>query len=297
MPHVLVARQLPGGPLIGRGWSYGFGLFSARDCSWGREAQHGGGLPGFGSHMRWLPDHGVGILVLANLTYADASTLTRAAVALMQNTGALKPREATASPSLERMTLATSDLILDWSDDRAREIAADNLFLDEPMEERKASITRLRAGLGACKPGRVDAENALRGKFHIACDHGWLDVSLTLAPVQPPRVQFLEVKAGRPPSPMLRLSAEAVVKSIAVGPRDLRLAPRLNRGELSAMLESKRLVYGSCRLGEATEGDGVTTARFTLDCDRAPLELSLSLDEGRVAKVALSQPSSATCLP
>jgi len=297
MPDVTVLRQLPGEPLIGRGSSYGFGLVAYRDCDWGREVQHSGGLPGFGSNMRWLPDHGVGILVLANLTYADASSLTRAAMSLLQNTGALNAREAAASPSLERMVRATSDLILDWSDERARAIAADNLFLDETLEERKASIARMRTGLGACKLGKLDAENALRGKFHIDCDHGWLNVRLTLAPVQPPRVQFLEVMAGRPASPALRQSAEAIVKSIAVGPRDLLLAPRLKRSELSAMLESNRLVYGSCRLLDATEGDGVATAKFSLDCDRAPLELTLSLEEGHIANVVLSQPNNAACVP
>ena len=63
--------------------------------------------------MRWLPDHGVGILVLANLTYADASSLTRAAMTLLQNTGALKPRQAMPSPTLIRMAQATTGLILD----------------------------------------------------------------------------------------------------------------------------------------------------------------------------------------
>ena len=30
---------------------------------------HAGGLPGYGSQMRWLPDHGVAIVALGNLTY------------------------------------------------------------------------------------------------------------------------------------------------------------------------------------------------------------------------------------
>ncbi len=272
LPGVAVIRQLPGGPLIGRGSSYGYGLFSVRDCNWGREVQHGGGLPGFGSDMRWLPDHGVGILVLANLTYADASALTRAAMTLLQNTGALKPRQATPSPTLVRMARATTDLILDWSDERARTIAADNLFLDESLDERKALIAGLREGLGTCRFGQLDAENALRGKFRVDCDNGWLNVTMTLAPLQPPRVQFLEVSAGRPPSLALKQSAEAVARAVATGARDLRLASKLNRGDLSATLESTRFVYGSCRLSDAIEGDGVAKAGFMLECDRGTLE-------------------------
>ncbi len=36
---------------------------------------HSGGYPGFGSHMRWHPDSGVGVVLLANSTYAPAAIL------------------------------------------------------------------------------------------------------------------------------------------------------------------------------------------------------------------------------
>jgi hypothetical protein len=35
---------------------YGFGLRIATDCRFDLVASHGGGLPGFGSYMSWLPD-------------------------------------------------------------------------------------------------------------------------------------------------------------------------------------------------------------------------------------------------
>jgi CubicO group peptidase (beta-lactamase class C family) len=294
---VFTDRPLPGGPMIARGYSYGFGLFSIDDCGWGKEVSHSGGLPGFGSHMRWLPNHGVGIFVLANLTYAQAAGMTRAAISMLQNTGAMKPRQAVPSPALLGMVQATRDLVVDWGDDRARAIAADNLFVDESLEMRKVSINALRTGLGACKLGQINAENALRGRFRVDCEKGWLNVTLSLAPTQPARVQFLEVGGGRPPSAALRQFAEATTQSMGNGARDLRLAPKLNRRALSATLESARLAYGACRLGDAIEGDGVTKAKFALTCDRGALELALSLEDDRLASATLSPPSDALCVP
>lgn len=296
-PSITVTRELPNGRLIGRAGSYGYGLGAVSDCSWGREVGHSGGLPGFGSHMRWLPDRGVGVVVLANVTYADAWKLTRAALSLLQNTGALEPRVATPSPALMQMVQAAADLIVNWSDERARAIAADNLFLDESPEERRSAITKMRAGLGACKLGQIDAENALRGKFRLDCENGWVNATLTLAPLQPPRVQFLEAQAGKPPSRAIKESAEAVANAIAVGARDLRLAPKVSRNDLSAVLESTRLTYGSCKLGEAIEGDGVEMATFALTCDRGAAELALALKEQRISSATIVASRNAICAP
>jgi CubicO group peptidase (beta-lactamase class C family) len=169
-PWVLTIRDAPGDRLIARGGSYGYGLFAIDDCTWGREVGHAGGLPGFGSRMRWLPDRGVGVFVLANLTNANTRTLTREMLTTLYDTGALQAREAAPSPALRRMVEAVASLVTDWQDERAHAIAADNLFLDRSLEDRKAEITKLRTGLGQCKLGRIEAENALRGKFRVDCE-------------------------------------------------------------------------------------------------------------------------------
>ena len=38
-------------------------------CAFGHVVAHSGGLPGFGSQMRWLPEYGVGLIALGNRTY------------------------------------------------------------------------------------------------------------------------------------------------------------------------------------------------------------------------------------
>jgi uncharacterized protein YicC (UPF0701 family) len=44
-------------------------------------------------------------------------------------------------------------------------------------------------------PTRFDVvENALRGQWTMSCERGSLEVSITLAPTMPPRVQYLSVR-------------------------------------------------------------------------------------------------------
>ncbi len=84
----------------------------------------------------------------------------------------------------------------------AARIAADNLFLDETAERRAARIRDLNAKHGACQPAAtIEAENALRGKWRMPCERGWVDVAITLAPTMPPRVQYLRVQGVLPPGP------------------------------------------------------------------------------------------------
>ena len=70
-----------------------------------------------------------------------------------------------------------------------------NLFLDESKDRRHAAIDRVRMAAGdACRnEGELVAENALRGRWRMRCASGHLRVSITLAPTEPAKVQFLEV--------------------------------------------------------------------------------------------------------
>ena len=47
---------------------YGYGLGIRQTWLFRISVAHSGGLPGCGLQMRWLPDQGVGIVALGNLT-------------------------------------------------------------------------------------------------------------------------------------------------------------------------------------------------------------------------------------
>ena len=75
LPQVALPPQPPAMPAGPGPGSYGLGLFVEDDAARGRIVSHSGGYPGFGSHMRWHPASGTGIIVLANGTYAPAHVL------------------------------------------------------------------------------------------------------------------------------------------------------------------------------------------------------------------------------
>jgi CubicO group peptidase (beta-lactamase class C family) len=176
---------------------YGYGLRISQTCAFRHVVAHSGGLPGFGSQMVWLPEHGVGMIVFGNVTYTPWGRVVPSALDVLAKTGGLQPRAVQPSPALVAARNAVSQLVERWDDRRAASIAANNLFLDVSADRRRADLDAFHAKYGACPADRdrFDAvENALRGEWTVACDRGRLHVSLTLAPTMPPKVQFLSIR-------------------------------------------------------------------------------------------------------
>lgn len=173
---------------------YGFGLRVATSCLFNYVVSHTGGLPGFGSQMRWLPDHGVGIIAFGNRTYTGWTPPLDQAFAILAQTGAMQPRQATPSPDLVKMRETVTRLVTAWDDDLARTIAADNLFLDRSIDRRAREVAALREKVGSCSAGSGFGfvENALRGQWIIPCQRGGVLASITLAPTIPVTVQYME---------------------------------------------------------------------------------------------------------
>jgi len=176
--------------------SYGYGLRVTQTCQYGAMVAHGGGLPGYGSLMQWLPDYGVGIIAFGNVTYTGWSRVVGEAIDRLDRTGGLRPREIRPSPALVSARDAVSKLVVRWDDELAERIAAENLFLDRSKDRRRKEIDDLVAKVGACSaPDKFDVvENALRGQWTMSCERGRLEVAITLAPTMPPTVQFLVVR-------------------------------------------------------------------------------------------------------
>lgn len=194
-----IARDASGDVQLSSG-GYGFGLGIAGNCDFAYIVSHTGGLPGFGSIMQWLPDYGVGIIAFGNRTYTGWRGPTTQALELMQQTGALLPREPQPSPALVSRREQTSRLVLQWNAPLADSIAAVNLFLDRSSERRRAEIAALIGEIGPCRAGSGwdEVENALRGSWTLPCERGGLRVSITLAPTSPPTVQYLRVSKAPP---------------------------------------------------------------------------------------------------
>lgn len=176
---------------------YGYGLSVLRDCRFEHIVGHGGGLPGFGSYMQWLPEYGVGLFAMANLTYSGPSQPISQAFDAMKKTGGLQPRELAASAELTRARDALVRLLERWSERDAENLVADNLFLDFSAEAYRKEFERVRKDAGKCgSAGEVKPENWLRGSFQVSCEKGPVEFYFTLAPTRPPRVQQLRLSVG-----------------------------------------------------------------------------------------------------
>jgi CubicO group peptidase (beta-lactamase class C family) len=193
-----------GAPVRLNAGGYGFGLRVWQTCDFPHVVAHSGGLPGYGSHMRWLPDYGVAVIAMGNLTYTSWGRVTDEAFDALARTGGLKPRMPQPSAALVAARSAVNRLIERWDDGEAGAIAADNLFLDAPLEARRGRMEAIQAQLGSCRAdGGFQAENALRGAWQLSCDKGTLLVTVTLSPTVPPKVQSWEMTPGGrlPPLP------------------------------------------------------------------------------------------------
>jgi hypothetical protein len=179
---------------------YGFALRITQTCQFPTVVAHGGGLPGFGTQMRWLPEYGVGLIAFGNLTYTSWPRTFDAALDALARTGGLQPRATEPSPALTSARDEAAKLIVKWDEAAADRMAAVNLFLDQSKDRRRAAIENLHTQLGACSAGSGfdHVENALRGDWTMTCERGEVRASITLAPTMPPKVQSLSVTAVPP---------------------------------------------------------------------------------------------------
>jgi CubicO group peptidase (beta-lactamase class C family) len=204
----IVSGTAAGGVNLNAG-GYGYGLRIAQSCAFEQIVAHSGGLPGYGSLMQWLPDHGVGMIAFGNVTYTGWGGVVSGAFDLLARTGGLQARMPQPSPSLIEARDSVSRLIINWDDKLADEAAAMNLYLDRSKDRRRKEIEGLRGRVGQCTaPAAFDSvENWLRGQWTMKCERGDLRVSITLAPTLPPRVQHLDVRpapAGASPAAACR---------------------------------------------------------------------------------------------
>jgi CubicO group peptidase (beta-lactamase class C family) len=282
--------------------AYGYGLRISQDCRFNHVVGHGGGLPAYGSLMQWLPEYGVGLVAMGNVTYASFGGLLNDTLAALYGTGALQPRVVQPSPALLDAQKDVSQLITKWDDALALRIAADNFFLDESKERRAARMRELNTIHGDCRQGaRIDAENALRGKWRMPCERGWLDVGITLAPTMPPRVQLLNVQSVLPPGEEMRQTIDNVLRllnkwdekqatSIAAAGLDVERMRRQVQAAAS---------WSMCRAGEAVSGDGTRDSVVKLSCDRGTLLARFVVDPEthRLSTFNLAPSREQRCLP
>ena len=178
--------------------AYGMGMIVAVDCDLGVTLSHGGGYPGYGSHILLLSDYGIGIFALANRTYAGPRAPVWDAAVALQKAGLLKARPTKVGDPLASAYGAVARMFADGVTS-AGDVLAMNFLLDRSADGWARELASLRAQVGNCETNApIVATGALSGDFMWRCEHGRLKGSLLLAPTRPPRIQSLGLARATP---------------------------------------------------------------------------------------------------
>ena len=268
---------------------YGFGLVSESHPRWGEIVQHSGGYPGFGSHMRWHLGTGLGVVVLANSTYAPAAGLaSRLLDSLLAATAANGAGRAAIAPWPQ--TLAAQQtverLLAGWDDRAAAELFAMNVDLDEPVSRRAAAMAEVAVWLGPFQPddtAPVVSESPAHRRWWLRGPAGRLCLEVRLTPAEPPLVQTLRLTPVGDPVGQVRAAVDRVLAALnapdPAWPADLPPPSEVAAADLARLLRSAAAWAGPVTLGTALAGDGRTETTVTLAGRRAGLLLSLAVGE------------------
>lgn len=285
LPQAFVG-SFPGFPAGGFPMSYGFGLIIDQDPKLGPVVHHAGGYPGFGSHMRWHPATGTGVVGLANGTYATPYPLTvkllEAAVRQDQGTPAASGLAPRGQPWPETVAArdAVNRLLQNWDDAEADRLFTPNVAQDSPYPARRRRIGLIRERLGPFgdDPGRpAEFPSPARCRWWLAGDGGVVQAEIMLTPEKPPRVQSLTVAV--PPAAGSPL-ADALTRVIGWlnGGEPVPAGEGLDPTLAARQVGSAGAWAGTCRPGPCRGGNGTSTVTVELIGEHASLTLTIGID-------------------
>ncbi|HEY6502675.1 MAG TPA: serine hydrolase domain-containing protein [Chitinophagaceae bacterium] len=187
-------NKYPSGRICGVATAYCYGLGWTRDCDGKIFIGHSGGLPGFGSQWRILPDYGIGVVAFANLTYAPIGFVNLRVLDTLIKIAGLQPRQLPASDILEKRKNELVKLLPDWNNAAASGIFAENFFPDYPIDTLKKYARDYFARAGKIiSIKEMKPENQLRGSFIIEGEHANIEIYFTLSPENPPMIQEYDI--------------------------------------------------------------------------------------------------------
>ncbi len=178
--------------------TYGMGMRVAADCDLGLTLSHSGGYPGYGSHVLFLPDYGIGIFAFANRTYAGPYGPVWDAAVALHDAGFLKARPVTPNPSLLTAYAAVAKAYAAGTVEAAGDVFAMNFPMDRDSAHWASLLKALKAEAGPCEAtAPITPTGALTGHFTWRCETGRVAGSILLAPTHPPRIQEVELTRMR----------------------------------------------------------------------------------------------------
>ncbi|MGB3006713.1 MAG: serine hydrolase domain-containing protein [Chitinophagaceae bacterium] len=187
--------KFPDGRICAVTSAYSYGLGWTKDCDGKTYISHSGGLPGFGSQWRIMPEYGIGVVAFANRTYSPFGTVNLRVLDTLIKLAELQPRQLPPSAILEKRKNELVKLLPDWNNAEQSEIFAENFFPDYPIDtlKKQAKDFFTKAGkIIAIK--EMKPENQLRGSFIMQGEKADIEIFFTLSPENPPLIQEYNIK-------------------------------------------------------------------------------------------------------
>jgi D-alanyl-D-alanine-carboxypeptidase/D-alanyl-D-alanine-endopeptidase len=177
-------------------YNYGMGMIASNDCDLGLTLSHGGGYPGYGSHVLVLADYGIAIFAFANRTYAGPSAPVWDAAVALHKAGLLKERTKVVSADLANAYRAATAIYKQGDIGAGGDVLAMNLLMDRDAAGWKRDLADLKGKMGDCDmTAPITASSAMEGQFTWRCATGRVAGSILLAPTSPTRIQTLKLTA------------------------------------------------------------------------------------------------------
>ncbi len=164
---------------------YGFGLNIHLDAQ-ATSIWHSGGLPGYGSTMRWVPG-GNGVVLLANLTYAQMTVAGARLMDALRKHGHLAMASKPIDPDAEGVARALVELFNDWTAEKANILFADNVFNDASNSVRRAEVT---AKLSGQKAEYVSVDHDSGPILTLRVGPRVHRIEFSFAPITPAQIQW-----------------------------------------------------------------------------------------------------------
>ena len=178
----------PSGRVLAATNSYTYGLNWMNDALGRNSVGHSGGLPGFGSNWRIMPQYGIGVILFANVTYAPTSVINIAVLDTIVQLAKLRPRVISVSPILQKRKVQLVSMLPNFTS--SLPIFAENFFEDYPIESLKKEAAAILKEAGEIiSVGEMVAENQMRGYCIIQCQDKKIKLAFTLTPENPGLIQ------------------------------------------------------------------------------------------------------------
>jgi CubicO group peptidase (beta-lactamase class C family) len=192
MQQVQRARPAGDGPV-----GYGYGLVIHHEPEWGTVVSHSGGYPGFGSHMRWHPDSGLGVVALTNARYVSGSEKVAEALRTVLAEAADPPGPAPLWPETSEARTAVERLLREWDGASAGAWLAGNVAMDLDLARRRSRIERLVEEVGPLlepSDALLRTDSPAHAVWEVRGERGSLRCEIRLTPEDPPKIQTMNVR-------------------------------------------------------------------------------------------------------